>query len=134
MMKRLLIFFMGISSLGAKGDTIDYWHVYHNKTLVGNFSSTGVIKLKANQIHRGDSLRIEYFDDMGTGWKCSLPIEPVDLSTILFKGVDSTGGVTCLLNDELVLKPNNQRLIFKLKHYMRDSKVFKIALFYLRIE
>jgi hypothetical protein len=49
----------------AKADTIDYWHVYLNKTRIGDFNSPGrnQIVLKLNSLTTGDSVTVRYFND-----------------------------------------------------------------------
>jgi hypothetical protein len=49
----------------AKADTIDYWHVYYNKTKIKecNQYSKGEIVIKIKDIKKTDSLTIKYFRD-----------------------------------------------------------------------
>ncbi len=66
-MTRLLIIL--ISTIGflnpAKADTIDYWHVYYNKTKIKDYNqySNGVITIKIKDIKKTDYLTVKYFRD-----------------------------------------------------------------------
>jgi len=138
-MKRILVLFFVTTVLSAKGDTIDFWHVYYNNNLIGDFSETSgtpghvnLVKLKANQIRPGDLLRIEYYGDV-IRWDCPFPIVHADNdSAILLKGIDSTGRVMCSSSDGLAIKANDVKKIFIMID--RNSRKFKIDLFSLLIE
>ncbi len=63
------IFIIIITTIGlissAKADTIDFWHVYYNKTKIKEFNqySKEEIVLKIKDIQRTDSLTVKYFRD-----------------------------------------------------------------------
>ncbi|MGG9961265.1 hypothetical protein [Ferruginibacter sp. SUN106] len=66
-MKKLLFIFLifGVFSQNTKADTIDFWHVYYNKTKIKEFNQFGTneIIIKLNSIKAGDSLTVRYFRD-----------------------------------------------------------------------
>ena len=49
----------------AKGDTIDYWHVYYNNVKIKEFNqySNGLIQLEIGSINSTDTLLVNYFQD-----------------------------------------------------------------------
>lgn len=66
MLIRLLIL-IGFSVLSqtAIGDTIDYWHVYYNDSVIGKYhqGTQPSITIDRNAIKKGDTLTIRYSDD-----------------------------------------------------------------------
>jgi thioredoxin-related protein len=53
-------------SLNGSGDTIDYWHVYINDSLVAKFDENSkdlTFKLDARSIREEDKITIRYFKD-----------------------------------------------------------------------
>jgi len=66
MTKFLFLLFSIIGFFGnVKADTVDYWHIYYNKTKIKEFNlySKGEITLRSKDIKRTDSLTIIYFRD-----------------------------------------------------------------------
>lgn len=52
--------------LNLKADTIDYWHVYYNNTMIHDFNGwkEKVVVLKLSTIKKSDYLGVKYFKDM----------------------------------------------------------------------
>lgn len=66
MSKKLIILFLTFVLVNnANADTIDFWHVYYNKTKIKEYNqySNGTIVLNLKQIKKTDSLTIYYFRD-----------------------------------------------------------------------
>jgi hypothetical protein len=66
MTKFLILFISAIGFFNAvKADTIDYWHVYYNKTKIKEYNqySKGEITLKIKNIKNKDTLTVRYFRD-----------------------------------------------------------------------
>lgn len=61
-----LLLFTLFAGIVCKADTIDYWHVYYNKTKIkefNQFNGSALLVLKKAAIKKGDSLTIRYFRD-----------------------------------------------------------------------
>jgi hypothetical protein len=60
-----LIFILGLAKT-AKADTIDFWHVYYNKTKIREFNLYGDTKFKTivlRNIQQADFIVVKYFRD-----------------------------------------------------------------------
>lgn len=71
-MKRILffVFFIFVSSLVTKADTIEYCHVYYNRALrwdFGIYNSHYKISVQINSVQNNDSIQVYYFDDTPCG-------------------------------------------------------------------
>jgi hypothetical protein len=66
-MKKILVLMLLLRSFvpEAKADSIDYWHIFYNKTRIGNFVqfSKHEIVMKLADLKDGDSITINYFRD-----------------------------------------------------------------------
>lgn len=67
-MKRcmLLVAFIAFNCFISKADTIDFWHVYYNDSLIQKFNihnDSEVIVIKVKMVQSVDSIRINYFRD-----------------------------------------------------------------------
>lgn len=60
----ILIGFSALSQV-TMGDTIDYWHVYHNDSVIGKYHQglTPSITIKRSTLKEGDTLTIIHRDD-----------------------------------------------------------------------
>ena len=67
MIKQMTILFAFlIISLSARCDTLDYWHVYINDSLIAEFNSFSEdlsIKLKADDLKSSDTISVRYGTD-----------------------------------------------------------------------
>ena len=91
MKKTLVIFILTVGLLNtAKADTIDYWHVFYNKTKIKEFNENSKnmeITLKVKEIKKTDSLTIRYFRDVYY-IDCEAKVEIEDsLKFVLAKGI-----------------------------------------------
>ena len=60
----IVSFLLGFGCI-AKGDTIDYWHVFYNKQKIKEYNqySNGLIQLEISEIRTTDTMLIYYFQD-----------------------------------------------------------------------
>jgi hypothetical protein len=119
-------------------DTIDYWHVFYNNALVGDFnqmSSSKTVILNERNIKTGDSIMIKYFRDTPC-FDCSTFLMVEDQAKRSVFRMKSKGTFTPLfirLEDLLEYRRNKSRASFEI-FYLEEGKAEKIFLFALKIE
>lgn len=111
-------------------DTIDYWHVFYNNALVGDFnqmSSSKTIILNEQHIKTGDSIMVEYFRDTSC-FDCStfLMVEDKAKRSVLRKkGRGTFTSFSVLLEDLLEYKRRNKTNSFFEIFYSEENKAGK---------
>ena len=94
--KTLLLLLTGVCLLSAKGDTIDFWHVYYNDKLIKEFNQVGysnVVVIKNDEIKNTDSITIRFYDDTPCN-KCFVSLIVRDEKEDKLKKVDTVGEST----------------------------------------
>ncbi|MEO6455540.1 MAG: hypothetical protein ABIN97_15780 [Ginsengibacter sp.] len=132
----IFLFFVGTIS---KADTIDYWHVYYNTTMIGDFNDYGENKIiiKRTELKAEDSIKVTFFSDTRSD----------DMPAILaILNVTDSKGKTIF--NIFGSKPNIS-FVFPVKYFIRFSngdhfivtyndakngKDFKVKLFEVKLE
>lgn len=121
--------------LVQKPDTLDYWHVYYNKTKIREFNQLdrNQITLKKRNIKPDDILTIKYFNDTPCD-ACKIFIVVKDnRHNIVFKkeGKGTFNPISISLK-QLVLSKKAEFEVFyfeeKIKNKMDEFQIFKVKL------
>lgn len=137
-MKLFCIFtFFLLSFCIAKADTIDYWHVFHNKKKIAEFNKLACheIILKHKEIKSGDVLVINYFRDTPCN-NCSTSITVEDDNHQIYlsgTGKGTLNPISVKLDELLKLSKSSGKhtfVVFFREGENRDS----VLLFRLKIE
>ena len=138
-MTRILIIL--ISTIGffstTKADTIDYWHVYYNQTIIKKFNqfSKGEITLKIKDIKKTDSLTVKYFRNTPCG-TCETRVEIEDSHQSVIttgQGIGTFNPIKISLFDLLVKADRNPIIVY---YYERQNTgiTIKVELFSVKLQ
>jgi hypothetical protein len=120
-------------------DTIDYWHVYYNNTMIGDFtqlSSSRKVNLNEKNIKPGDSIIVKYFRDTPC-FDCSTLLVVGDESkrSVLTKcGKGTLTPLSVHLAELLEFKKRNKNNSFFEIFYFEEGRAEKMLLLIVKIE
>lgn len=109
-MKIFLLLILAITGMAqtTKADTIDYWHVYYNKSKLAAFNEYNIhsITIKMDKVKSGDSITVNYYRDTpGSDNITQLAIEDGKHHTVLVsKGKGVGNPLSFALKDLLAFK------------------------------
>lgn len=140
MMKTIyfLILILLVSNI-CKADTIDYWHVYYNKTKIKEFNQISrgkTLVFKIANIKKKDSITVKYFRDTPC-FDCVTSLTAEDEKhyvVVINHGKGTFNPVSFSLADILRYKEQNNKDYFEVYYYETHSVADKILLFRMKLE
>jgi len=122
-MKLFLLLTLAITVMTqiTKADTIDYWHVYYNKTKIEELNAYNVrdIIIKTDKVKSGDSIAVRYFRDTpGSDCITNLVIDDDKHHTVIARKGKGTGNpIAFALNDLVEFRKKNGGNYFEIYYF-----------------
>lgn len=123
----------------CKADSIDYWHVYYNKTKLkefNQFNAGQTLVLKTGNIKNDDSIIVQYFRDTPC-FDCLTTLSAEDgkhYSVTTNHGKGTLNPVAISLADIHKYKQENGNDYFEIYYHEENGRTHKKLLFRIKLE
>jgi hypothetical protein len=134
----LLIFALFVSHI-CMADTIDYWHVYYNKTKLKECNQVNcgeTLTFKTGNIKNGDSIIVKYFRDTPC-FDCKTTLTAEDgkhLAVITSHGKGTFNPISISLTDLFKFKEQSGKDYFEIYYSEDKVRPNKTLLFRIKLE